>query len=92
VEHQLPPEYALVDALLAGDGAAARQIAAALTQRGFDYATIGEALREHPHLEEPLWELLNQVTPLARRAAKRRAVRAAEARDWHGWQAGKKKL
>jgi hypothetical protein len=53
---------------------------------------IGEALKEYPHLEEPLWELLNEVTPIPRRAAKRRAIRAAEERDWGDWEAGKKKL
>ncbi|MBX0330351.1 hypothetical protein K2Z83_22060 [Oscillochloris sp. ZM17-4] len=80
----------MVDALLAGDRDRARQIAAELHQRGFDYAAIGEALKAHPHLEDPLWELLNEVTPLARRAAKRRAIRAAEDRDWGDWEEGKK--
>ncbi len=92
MEEHLPPEFDLVDALLAGDRTGARQIAAQLHQRGFDYAAIGEALKEHPHLEGPLWELLNEVTPLPRRAAKRRAIRAAEERDWGGWEAGKKKI
>ncbi|MEI7768832.1 MAG: hypothetical protein WCI67_02530 [Chloroflexales bacterium] len=91
MSEQLPPEFDLVDALLAGDREAARRIAAELHQRGFDYAMIGEALKEHPHLEEPLWELLHEVTPIPRRAAKRRAIRAAEERDWGDWEAGKKK-
>ncbi|NTW01534.1 MAG: hypothetical protein HGA19_09515 [Oscillochloris sp.] len=90
-EH-LPPEFDLVDALLAGDRDAARQIATELHRRGIDYATISEALKEYPHLEEPLWEVLNEVIPLARRVAKRRAIRAAEERDWGNWEAGKKKL
>jgi hypothetical protein len=92
VSEQLPPEFDLVDALLAGDHESARRIAAELHQRGFDYATIGEALKAHPHLEEPLWELLREVTPIPRRVAKRRAIRAAEERDWGNWKEGKKKL
>jgi DNA polymerase III delta subunit len=92
VSEQLPPEFDLVDALLAGDRESARKIAAELHQRGFDYATIGEALKEYPHLEEPLWELLQEVTPIPRRVAKRRAIRAAEERDWGDWKEGKKKL
>jgi hypothetical protein len=91
VSEQLSPEVNLVAAMLAGDRKLARQIAAELHQRGFDYAKIGEALKEHVHLEEPLWELLQEVTPIPRRAAKRRAIRAAEERDWGNWEAGKKK-
>lgn len=90
MEESLPPEFDLVDALLAGDREGARQIAAALQQRGIDYASIGEALKEYPQLEEPLWDLLREVTPLSRRAARRRAIRAAEERDWGDWEAGKK--
>lgn len=92
MSEQLPPEFDLVDALLAGDHTSARQIASELHQRGIDYATISVALSEYPHLEQPLWDLLQEVIPLSRRAAKRRAIRAAEERDWGDWKAGKKKL
>ncbi|NNJ12595.1 hypothetical protein EKD04_019910 [Chloroflexales bacterium ZM16-3] len=88
---QLPPEFGLVDALLAGDRDAARRIAADLHQRGIDYAMVDEAIKQNPHLEESLWELLREVAPLPRRVAKRRAIRAAEDRDWGDWEAGKKK-
>jgi hypothetical protein len=88
---QLPPEFDMVHALLAGDRDTARKIAAELHQRGFDYSMIGEALKTQPQLEDALWELLNEVIPLPRRAAKRRAIRAAEERDWGDWEAGKKK-
>jgi hypothetical protein len=90
MEEQLPLEYQLVDALLAGDADAARQIAAALHERGFDAETIGLAMKEYPQLEEPLWEVLNAVIPVARRARKRRAIRAAEQRDWGDWEDGKR--
>nr|WP_044199985.1 RecX family transcriptional regulator [Oscillochloris trichoides] len=92
MSEELPPEFDLVDALLAGDHEGAREIARSLHQRGLDYATINEALQEYPHLEEALWAVLSEVVPLSRRAAKRRAIRAAEERDWGNWQAGKKKL
>jgi hypothetical protein len=91
MEENLPPEFDLVDALLAGDREGALRIARELHQRGFDYATISEALKEHPQLEQPLWDVLNEVRPISRRAVKRRAIRAAEERDWGDWEAGKKK-
>lgn len=87
-----PLEFDLVDALLANDLAQARAIAQRLHQRGIDYTTIQAALAAHPHLEDQLWDVLREVIPLARRAAKRRAIRAAEERDWGDWEAGKKKL
>ncbi|MEI8306554.1 MAG: hypothetical protein WCF99_05755 [Chloroflexales bacterium] len=92
MSEQHPLEFDLVNALLAGDHESARTIAAALYQRGFDYAKIEEVLTQHPQLEEPLWELLQKVTPIPRRVAKRRAIRAAEERDWGDWEEGKKKF
>jgi len=86
----LPLEFQLVDALLAEDQSGARQIAAELHARGFDYATVEAALAEYPHLEEPLWEVMRAVVPLSRRAQKRRAIRAAEERDWADWDEGKR--
>jgi hypothetical protein len=90
MDEKLPLEYQLVDALLADDHEEARRIAAALHERGFDAATMDAALAEHPHLEEPLWAVLSEVIPLARRAAKRRAIRAAEDRDWGDWKEGRR--
>ncbi|MEI6778872.1 MAG: hypothetical protein WCK70_18390 [Chloroflexales bacterium] len=86
-----PSEVDLVQALLAGDHELAHRIATTLHQRGFDYAMIGEALTQYPHLEESLWELLQKITPIPRRVAKRRAIRAAEERDWGDWEEGKRK-
>lgn len=88
----LPLEYQLVDALLAEDQEGARRIAAELHARGFDYATIEAALQEYPQLEEPLWEVMRTVVPISRRALKRRAIRAAEERDWGDWEQGQRKL
>ena len=76
-----PLEQQLVDALRTGDQGEARRIAALLHARGFDAGTIAEALARHPELEEPLWAVLSEVIPLSRRAARRRAIRAAEERD-----------
>jgi hypothetical protein len=90
VEENLPLEFQLVDALLAEDQEEARAIATRLHARGFDAATIDEALKEFPHLEEQLYAVLQEVIPLSRRAAKRRAIRAAEERDWGDWSEGKK--
>jgi hypothetical protein len=90
MDESLPLEYQLVDALLAKDDEAARQIATLLHERGFDATTIDAALKEYPQLEEPLWAVLTAVIPLARRAAKRRAIRAAEERDWGDWQDGRR--
>lgn len=90
MEEHLPLEFQLVDALLAEDEEAARAIATRLHAQGFDAATIDEALKEYPHLEEKLYAVLREVIPLARRAAKRRAIRAAEERDWGDWSEGKK--
>ncbi len=90
MEPELPLEVELVAALLADDQEAARDIARRLHARGFDMATIDEALKAHPHLEQPLYAVLQEVIPLSRRAAKRRAIRAAEERDWGEWPEGKK--
>lgn len=85
-----PLELQLVDALLADDHERARRIAGQLYGRGFDMAVIEEALRASPQLEQQLYAVLYEVVPLARRAAKRRAIRAAEERDWAGWSEGKR--
>jgi hypothetical protein len=90
MEANQPLEFQLVDALLAEDQAEARRIARQLHERGFDAATISEALRAHPHLEAALYAVLQEVIPLSRRAAKRRAIRAAEERDWGEWPEGKR--
>jgi hypothetical protein len=90
VEANLPLEFQLVDALLAQDMEEARAIAARLHTRGFDAATIDEALKEYPHLEEQLYAVLQEVIPLSRRAQKRRAIRKAEERDWGDWPEGRK--
>lgn len=83
-------ELQLVAALLADDQETARQLARQIHERGFDMATFGEALKTHPHLEQPLYLVLQEVIPLSRRAARRRAIRAAEERDWGDWPEGKK--
>ncbi|HMQ33430.1 MAG TPA: hypothetical protein PKD53_22045 [Chloroflexaceae bacterium] len=85
-----PLERRLVEALLADRQDEARQIARQLHARGFDMAAIDEALKAHPHLEQPLYAVLQEVIPLSRRAARRRAIRAAEERDWGDWPEGKK--
>lgn len=92
MSEDLPLEYQLVDALLAEDQEEARRVAAALHARGFEYATIQAALEEYPQLEEPLWEVMRAVTPISRRALKRRAIRAAEERDWGDWEEGKREI
>lgn len=92
MDPNLPLEYQLVDALLADDQEAAREIAAQLHARGFDAATMEAALAEYPQLQEPLFAVLQSVIPLSRRAARRRAIRAAEERDWGDWDEGRRKL
>lgn len=83
-------EQHLVAALLADDMDEARRLAARLHARGFDAAAMEAALREQPQLEAALYAVLQEVVPLARRAAKRRAIRAAEDRDWGDWHEGKR--
>lgn len=90
MEANLPLEFQLVDALLANDQEEARRVARQLHERGFDMATIDEALQEFPHLVEPLYGVLREVVPISRRAVKRRAIRAAEERDWGDWLEGKR--
>jgi len=87
--HQ-PIEVQLVDALLAEDTELAKQFAAQLHARGLDAAAIDAALQAHPQLQEPLLAVLQAVIPLSRRAAKRRAIRAAEERDWADWEEGRR--
>lgn len=83
-------EQQLIAALLAGDAAQAQTLATAIHARGFDMDVLNAALAEHPQLEEALWALLNTVIPLSRREKKRRAIRAAEERDWGDWAEGKR--
>lgn len=83
-------EAQLVAALLAGDQAQARSIASQLHARGFEAAAIDAALKQHPELEAQLYAVLQEVIPLSRRAARRRAIRAAEERDWSEWPEGRK--
>ncbi len=83
-------EQQLVAALLADDLDEARRLAERLHARGFDAAAMEAALREHPQLEAALYAVLQEVVPLSRRAAKRRAIRAAEERDWGDWREGKR--
>jgi len=87
--HQ-PIEVQLVDALLADDTELAKQLAAQLHARGIDATAIDAALQAHPQLQEPLLAVLQAVIPLSRRAAKRRAIRAAEERDWADWEEGRR--
>ncbi|MCX7792559.1 MAG: hypothetical protein N2378_18135 [Chloroflexaceae bacterium] len=90
----VPPslEEQLVAALLAGDTDEARRLARLLHARGFDATVMQRALAAHPQLEEQLYAVLQEVIPLSRRAARRRAIRAAEERDWGDWREGKRKL
>ena len=37
-----------------------------------------------------LWAVMSEVIPLSRRAARRRAIRAAEERDWADWEEGRR--
>lgn len=85
-------EEQLVAALQAGDAEEARRLARLLHERGFDATAIQQALAADPRLEEQLYAVLQEVMPLSRRAAKRRAIRAAEERDWGDWREGKRKL
>jgi hypothetical protein len=85
-------EEQLVAALQAGDAEEARRLARLLHERGFNATAIQGALAAHRHLEEQLYAVLQEVLPLSRRAAKRRAIRAAEERDWGNWREGKRKV
>ncbi len=83
-------EEELIAALASGDRARAITLATELHNRGLDVAAIETALARQPHLEEQLWETLKQVIPISRRALKRRAIRAAEERDWGTWKEGRR--
>ncbi len=84
-------EQQLIAALRDGQTAEAHRIGAMLYERGFEPAAIEAALSAYPELEAQLADLLRQVVPRSRRAAKRRAIRNAEQRDWGDWQEGKRK-
>jgi len=84
-------EEELIAALASGDHARAIALATELHNRGLDIAAIETALARQPHLEEQLWETLKQVIPISRRALKRRAIRAAEERDWGTWEEGRRR-
>ena len=90
MEANRPLEFQLVDALLADDQVAAQRLARELHASGFAVATLNEALQAHPELEAPFYAVLQAVIPLSRRAAKRRAIRTAEERDWGAWPEGKR--
>ncbi|WP_298821759.1 hypothetical protein [Chloroflexus sp.] len=83
-------EEELIAALVANDLARAKALATELHARGLDRAAIEQALAAQPHLEEQLWAILNEIIPISRRALKRRAIRAAEERDWSDWQEGRR--
>lgn len=84
-------EEALIAALAAGDRARAIKIATELHARGIDVQAIEAALAAQSQLEEQLWATLNEVIPISRRALKRRAIRAAEERDWGNWEEGRRR-
>lgn len=84
-------EEALIAALAAGDRARAIEIATELYALGIDVQAIEAALAAQPQLEEQLWATLNEVIPISRRALKRRAIRAAEERDWGDWEEGRRR-
>lgn len=92
MDDTMPLEEQLIAALLANDQATARRVASQIHARGFEMSLIAEALKRHPQLEQPLYAVLQEVIPLSRRAAKRRAIRAAEERDWGDWDEGKRDL
>jgi DNA polymerase III delta subunit len=85
-------EEELIAALASGDRERAKTIAAALHARGIDAVAIEAALATQPQLEEQLWAVLQEVIPIARRALKRRAIRAAEERDWGDWEEGRRQF
>ncbi|WP_322494141.1 hypothetical protein [Chloroflexus sp.] len=84
-------EEELIAALASGDKERAKTIARELHARGLDAAAIETALAAQPHLEDQLWATLNEVIPISRRALKRRAIRAAEERDWGDWEEGRRR-
>ncbi|MFV9505736.1 MAG: hypothetical protein AB4911_14365 [Oscillochloridaceae bacterium umkhey_bin13] len=92
MDSTLSLEVQLVAALRAGDQPRAEQLAASLHAQGFDATALAAALADHPELEAQLYAVLQAVIPLSRRAAKRRAIRAAEARDWGDWDDAKRSV
>ncbi len=87
----MTPEEELIAALANSDKERAKTIARELHARGLDMSAIEAALATQPHLEEQLWAIFNDVIPISRRALKRRAIRAAEERDWGNWQEGRRR-
>ncbi|RMD73881.1 MAG: hypothetical protein D6823_12520 [Chloroflexi bacterium] len=85
-------EEELIAALASGDRERAKTIATALHARGIDAVAIEAVLATQPQLEEQLWAVLQEVIPIARRALKRRAIRAAEERDWGDWEEGRRQF
>ena len=81
----LPLEMALAAALLRGDGDEAHAIASHLLATGVRWDRLDDALAALPALEQPLWELMDQVRPLANR------VRSRRARQQLGWGQARKK-
>ena len=81
----LPLEVALAVALVQGQSAAAYAIADHLLAGGVRWERLDNALAALPALEQPLWELMDQVRPLANRARSRRA------RQQLGWGARKRR-
>ncbi|ACL24840.1 hypothetical protein [Chloroflexus aggregans] len=85
-------EEELIAALASSDRERAKTIAAALHARGIDAVAIEAALATQPQLEEQLWAVLQEVIPIARRVLRRRAIRAAEERDWGDWDEGRRRF
>lgn len=86
----IPLETQLIMALVDEDQDEAHRIAALLQARGVDMTLIASLIEDHPDQETALYAVLNDVIPLSRRAAKRRAIRAAEERDWGDWHDGRR--
>jgi hypothetical protein len=81
----LPLEIALAVALLQGRQGHAHAIADHLLATGVRWERLDDVLATLPALEQPLWELMDVVRPLANRARSRRA------RQQLGWGQGGKK-
>jgi hypothetical protein len=77
----LPLEYVLLSYLSSGAQHEAALVGTYLHQRGFDYAVIENQLRMWPALEQAVVDVMKQVVPLSRRAARRRAIREAERKE-----------
>lgn len=68
----VPLEVEFVSALLRGVEQEAHAIAEHLFVVGTRWERLEEALAQVPALEQPLWELMDQVRPMAKRARGRR--------------------